>query len=237
MTGKGYACWLTVLLSCAGWVAAEAQPEAPPGPAIAPSTAVIGMEVKIRGPLSFPTYSADIVYFVRKCDGEDDCNGALIPSTFAKKGRAYLVGAKPGNYVAVAALFQVLNTQDRYVAYFPTAMIDATATQVSEGDARHLVGSFVLGTSIGLCRESAEPQQLDYAELIDPGSVKCGMAGTVMDKIARSNPVIVGGIAVPTGGPVYHYRGLAKEAHRGPADLERLEGLAEADLAGYRGRN
>lgn len=42
----------------------------------------------------------------------------------------------PGEYLAVAALFQVMKNRDRYVVCFPATVIDAAATQVMEGEAR-----------------------------------------------------------------------------------------------------
>lgn len=215
--------------------AAAEPPSLPEVPTPHPGTTIV-LEVKVRGPMGFPTYDADTVFFVRRCAADAGCDGTLIPSRFARKGRAYLVDVAPGQYVAVAAMFQVLGAADQYLVYFPQSIIDATDSEAAAGGGIIAAGSYVLGMSPSLCPDTAEPQQLAYAEMVEPDTKKCGFAKIVMDKVARSGPIIVGGIAIPTNALLYHNRGTAKESHREPAALERLKQMAAADLAEHAAR-
>lgn len=192
--------------------------------------AVVGISVRVRGPMSFPTYDADTVYFVKRCEPGETCDERLHASSHATHGRAYWVDAEPGAYVAVAASFQVLGAPDLYFVYFPSEVIEASLVQAVPGGIA-FAGSYVLSTSIGLCADTAEPVQLKYAEQIDLGSPKCGLVKSTLGKLAEGKYVIVGGKALPVGGYLYHYRGLAHTARRGADDEAKFLSQAPRDLA------
>lgn len=174
---------------------------------------VIDLKVRVSG---LATYRADVVYFVKSCsDVPSRCDDHLITSNYAKEGRVYLLNVPPGEYHAVAAAFEsgVFGDTSLYFAYFPSSLVNESSLQVVP---RRLVygGIYLVSASLGVCPESAESSQLKYAEMIEPGTPKCGFFRTLMHKLGSSDYMFVGGKAYSVGKQTYHYHGTTYEKQK-----------------------
>lgn len=170
------------------------------------------MTVKVRAS-GLITYRADQVYFVRVCvDADATCDDCLIASTFAKEGRAYLLNAAPGEYRAVAVAFDSGLPGDHsvYFTYLTGALSNDTVVHVRP---RTLVdaGNYLVTAEQGVCPDSAEPQQLKYAEQLEPGTPKCGLLKTMFHKLVSGDYLFVGGKAYAIGTQTFHYRATHHE--------------------------
>jgi hypothetical protein len=187
---------------------------------------VVAIEVELEPPIGLFSQKPDRVFFVRI-----DAEGGLtqhqvMPSSLAKDGRFYLLGAKPGAYAAVAALrmqsalplpmgaapgagVSVSIGRTGYTTYFAQELIDTTKVELgSAGFA--FMGSYRVKQAVGL--QGAEPIQLHYAELISPGVAKSG--------------------AVHLLSGDYHFRGAALDAKRMADVRTEFMRKAQVDLAG-----
>jgi len=194
------------------------------------SSSGIGVVVRLIGPLKFPTYDADVVYFARACADQEKCEATVYASSYAKDGRVYWLNVPPGDYVAIAASFSVLNAPDTYITYFPKKLVNLTRVNVETGKFMY-AGNYVLDTSIGICPSDADETQVYYAERFEPGSPKCGLLKTTMSKIAKAQVVFVGSHAFPIGGHMYHYRGSIHEASRDDSHEKGFLMRAQEDIA------
>lgn len=170
----------------------------------------IDIKVRVSGLL---TYRADIVYFVKNClEKSEQCDNRLIASNYAKEGRIYLLNATPGEYRAVAAAFDagIPGDDNLYFTYFPNSLINSASIQAAPNSLA-FAGSYLVSASYGVCPDSAEAIQLKYAELIEPGTPKCGLFKMTMHKLASGDFIFVGGKAYSVGKQTYHYRGTAYE--------------------------
>lgn len=225
-------CSLLVLLLLGG---CASRPEVPT-PASAQSAGVgLELTVRLHGLVS---YRADAVFFERSCeDGQAECTQPLIDSSYGKDGRVYLLNAAPGDYRAVAAMFQTGMPGDSslYFVYFPRALAEATRVRVNAGELA-FAGSHHLSAVLGLCPDSAEPEQLRYAEAIEPGTPKCGLLKMLLHRIASGDYIFIGGTAYPTGSQTYHYRGSSFQSQNGAAEASLFRESARSDLssAGWR---
>ncbi len=197
-------------------------------------SAAVGMALKVRIS-ALATYRADGAYFVRSCatGAGEACEERLTGSNYGKDGRLYLLNAEPGEYRAVAAVFRSGMPGDRslYFVYFPRAMADASKVQVRPGQFVH-AGSYLLSAFPGLCPGKAEPAQLKYAEMIEPGTPKCGFFKTLLHKLATDDHLFIGGTAYPVGIQTFHYRGDVFERRAEPAAAREFRKAARSDLAG-----
>jgi hypothetical protein len=186
---------------------------------------VIGIEVELEPPIGMFSQKPDRIYFVR-IDAEGElAQHQVIPSSLAKDGRVYLLGAKPGRYAAVAAFraqaavplpfgtatgpgVSVSIGRTGYTTYFAKDLIDTTRVELGSGGFAFM-GSYRVKQSVGL--QGAEPIQAHYAELISPGASKTG--------------------AVQLFGGDYHFRGVALDTK--PVADTRTDFLSKAqrDLA------
>lgn len=197
---------------------------------------VIDLKVRLSG---IATYKADVVYFVRNCPpAPEGCEDHLIPSNYAKDGRVYLLNAPPGDYRAVATAFEsgVFGDNSLYFAYLPNSLVNASSSRVQSGNLTY-AGSYLVSASHGVCPENAEPDQLKYAEMIEPGTPKCGFFKTLIHKLANSDYIFIGGKAYSVGKQTYHYQGTAYEKQQ-PSDAAAgafgavLKDLSETGWAG-----
>lgn len=190
---------------------------------------VINLKVRVSG---IATYRADVVYFVKDCPNSSESCDRLFSSNYAKDGRVYLLNAEPGEYRAVATAFEsgMFGDSSLYFAYFPSQLSIDSATRVHP---RHLAdaGSYLLAASLGVCPESAEPDQLRYAALIEPGTPKCGFFNTLMHKLGSADYIFIGGKAYSVGKQTFHYRATAYEKQATDSPYDFLE-AARRDLAG-----
>lgn len=171
------------------------------------------IEVKVRVS-NLATYRADAVYFVKNCvEGVGgQCDERLIASSYAKEGRVYLLNVPPGEYRAVATSFMsgVWGDNGLYFAYFPSALAKDSTIRVGPRQLAYL-GAFLLSASYGVCSDTAEASQIKYAELIEPGTPKCGWLKTTMHKLGSGDYVFIGGKAYVAGKVTFHYQGGAYE--------------------------
>jgi hypothetical protein len=192
---------------------------------------VIDLKVRVLG---LATYRVDSVYFVKSCsDSDKTCNGYLITSNYAKEGRVYLLNAEPGEYRAVAVAFEsgVFGDNSLYLTYLPSSLTNESAVQVLP---RRLAnaGSYLVSATSGVCPDSAESSQLKHAEMIEPGTPKCGIFKTLMHKLGGGDYLIVGGKAYLVGKQTYHYRGTTYEKQQDSKGMSSLLESAAADLVG-----
>jgi hypothetical protein len=216
-----------LLAGCASQSVPVPQPETA-------QSAGVGMELKVRVS-GLATYRADGAFFVRSCttDTRATCKERLTNSNYGKDGRLYLLNAEPGEYRAVAAAFRsgTPGDQSLYFAYFPSAMADASKVQVRPGQFVY-AGSYRLSAFLGLCPDKAEPAQLKYAEMLEPGTPKCGFFKTLMHKLATGDYLFIGGTAYPVGTQTFHYRGASFEKSAEPTDASNFRNAARRDLSG-----
>ena len=218
---------LMLLAGCASQSVPVPRPESA-------QSAGLGLELKIRVS-GLASYRADGAFFVRSCpaDAGSACEERLTGSNYGKDGRLYLLNAEPGEYRAVAALFRSGAPGDHnlYFAYFPAAMAEAATVQVRPGQIAY-AGSYRLSASPGLCPEQAEPAQLKYAEMLEPGTPKCGLLKILRHQLVTGEYQLIGGTAYPVGSQTFHYRGTAFERRAGPSDAEQFRNAASGDLSG-----
>lgn len=219
-----------VLVAVLMLAACAVVPTVPP-PADAQSSA-LGMYVEVRVS-GLATYRADTVYFVKRCPAEASCEERLVASNYAKDGRVYLLNAEPGEYLAVAAAFEsgMFADSSLYFTYFPPSLIKASAITVKVGGFAY-AGRYKLAASYGLCADSADPEQLKYAQMIDPNSLKCGFWRPLMHKMSSGDFMFIAGKAYPVGRQTYHYRGTSYEAMPNSQDADRFFEEARSDLSG-----
>lgn len=198
-----------------------------------PQSSALGVELKVRVS-GLVTYRADTIFFIRACDGAGiGCEQPLIGSSYARDGRIYLLNAPPGDYRAVAAMFYSGTPGDKslYFAYFPEALSTATRVRLRPGTLAY-AGSYVLATTYGVCPQTAEPDQLRYAELIEPGTAKCGLLASMLGKLSRGDYLFIGGTAYPLNGQTFHYRGGSFTKQPEPAGERAFREAARGDLGG-----
>ena len=190
-----------------------------------PQSSGLGLQVSLRAPIGIFSANPDQIYFA-KIDGEDGLlQQQIIRSNYIKDGRAYLLNARPGTYVAVAAYFSrkmlpagtpppsvkvkpgpVSHT---YNTYFSRELVEHTKVTVRENDFVFM-GSYAVYQSVGLA--GADAVQIHYQNVIAPGAT-------------------TGGFLIFLGAD-YHYRGTLLE--RKNDEMSRNEFLlrAKEDLAG-----
>ncbi len=216
---------LFTLLIAAGCATVPAVPKAENK-----SSSGIGIAIRLIGLLKIPTYDADVVYFAKACADQERCEETVYASNYAKDGRVYWLNAPPGDYVAIAASFAVLNAPDTYITYFPKKLINLTRVNVEMGKFVY-AGNYVFDTSIGVCPGDADETQVYYAERFEPGSPKCGLLKPTLSKIAKLQVIFVGSHAFPIGGHMYHYRGSIHEASRDDSHEKDFLMRAQGDIA------
>jgi len=161
-----------------------------------PQSSGLVIDVLLKAPIGIFSAKPDQVYFA-KVDGEDGLlQQQIIRSNYSKDGRAYLLNARPGTYVAVAAFltragvpagppapgFSISVTMGTsgYTTYFSKELVEQTRVTVRENDFVFM-GSYVLDQSTGL--EGADAVQAHYKNVIAPGATTnvllMGMSGNI----------------------------------------------------------
>lgn len=187
-------------------------------------SSAVGMAVKTRAPLGWPTEEPQVVFFV-KLDGDRGIRQlSIMRSNYAKDGRIYLLNVPPGDYAAVASFYaknpipaapaqpglsvSVSIGRTGYTTYFPEELVEQTRVSVGKGQFV-FAGSYVVSTSVGLTE--ADPIQLHYAEVIAPGIPKSGVGHMFSGD--------------------YHYRGSIHESKRDDDAKSEFLMKAREDLA------
>jgi hypothetical protein len=147
-----------------------------------PQSAGFGIDVTLKAPIGIFTNKPDQIYFAR-IDGEDGLlQQQIVRSNYVKDGRAYLLNARPGTYVAVAAFFArtmmsgppppgfsitLGGGKTGYTTYFQKEFVEHTKVAVRENDFVFM-GSYVVDQSVGL--DGADAVQAHYKNVIAPGA-------------------------------------------------------------------
>jgi len=157
-----------VLLS-SPWVEAKRTPLPEPNPERG------AIAVKMRG--RFPAGNkapAVQVYFVRLREEADRYGAeAVIPSNFSRDKQVYLLNARPGRYIAVAAQLRGSGPGEYYV--FPDmAAIGQTDVDVVPGR-MSFMGDFLFDLKVKMNKSDAA--QGHYLRLIRPGAARKGLMG------------------------------------------------------------
>ncbi len=161
-----------------------------------PQSSGLGIEVRLKAPIGIFSAKPDQVYFA-KIDGEDGLlQQQIIRSNYSKEGRAYLLNARPGTYVAVAVFFSRAGVpagapspgfsvsvgmgRSGYTTYFSKELVEHTKVTVRENDFVFM-GGYVVDQSVGL--DGADGVQTHYKNVIAPGAATgtflMGLSGDV----------------------------------------------------------
>lgn len=193
----------------------------------------IGVFVKVE--LSgLANYRADAVFFAKRCEANTVCDERLLRSNYAKEGRIYLLNAEPGDYVVVAAVVDTGLFGDHYlnITYFSQSLINSSAVPLS-GPGLTYGGSYEVAASLGLCPDNAEPVQLKHAQMIEPGTPKCGFWEPYFYRLSHTNLMFIGGKAYPSGNmPPSHFRETGYTSAQNDGDVAEFFARAKEDLAG-----
>ena len=201
-----------------------------PAPQTAQGTA-LGMQMKVRL-YGVTSYRVDALYFLRDCsDADRACDAALITSSYATEGRVYLLNAEPGSYRAVAAMFRsgLAGDPSLYFVYFPQALVEATRVSLQPGRFAY-AGSYLLDASRGVCPETADTDQLRYAEMLEAGTPKCGFWKPLLHTLATGDYIFLAGTAYPVGTQTFHHRGSDFQRFGDPAAAAAFGEAARSDL-------
>lgn len=148
-----------------------------------PQSSGLAIEVSLKAPIGIFSAKPDQVYFA-KVDGEDGLlQQQIVRSNYSKDGRAYLLNARPGTYIAVASFFSragvpagppspgfsisVTTGRSGYTTYFSEELVELTKVTVRENDFAFM-GSYVVDQSVGL--GGADGVQTHYKNIIAPGA-------------------------------------------------------------------
>jgi hypothetical protein len=176
-----------------------------------PQSSALVIDLTLKAPIGIVSNKPDQIYFAR-IDGEEGLlQQQIIRSNYVKDGRAYLLNARPGTYVAVGAFFSqyIQPSSATYRTYFSRELVEHTKVTVREGEFAFM-GSYIVDESFGL--DGADEVQNHYKNVIAPGAP----TSVFITSFTRD----------------YHYRGILRE--RKADDKTRNEFLqkAKGDLAG-----
>ena len=196
------------------------------------SGSAIGIEIRVLGPVGYSSTDADTVYFIRRCNHHFNCDEKPYVSHYAKDGRVYLLNPPVGDYEAVATSFTrtgVLSEPNVYITYLSTDAVRQTLVSVGKGQLI-FAGSYVIGTSLGVCPGKADETQLSFAAQFEPNTPKCGYLQRNSGQPVWKDNLFVSGKADPASTAFYHYSGAIKEMDRDrTSEIDFLE-KARADL-------
>jgi len=143
-------------------------------PAPDPARGSLAITLETKPPIKIGTMSANQVYFVRLDEGEKLSDGeSVIPSNFSGKNQIYLLNAKPGRYVAVAAQLDGGPRTDSH-AFLSEEAIQQTEVTVVPGKMT-FIGQFKLQASTNMSQ--ADSVEAHYYRLILPDVSKKGFMG------------------------------------------------------------
>ncbi len=136
-----------------------------------PQSSGFGIEVSLKSPMGIFSSKPDQVYFVKIDGGGILLQQEIISSNYSKDGRAYLLNALPGTYVAVAAFFFSYQlapggqNNKTFTTYFSKELVELTKVTVRANDFIFM-GSYVVDQSRGF--DEADGVQVHYKNVIAP---------------------------------------------------------------------
>ncbi|MCZ6656011.1 MAG: hypothetical protein O7C67_01830 [Gammaproteobacteria bacterium] len=154
-----------------------AEAKRPPLPQPDPGRGSIGVTIRAVPPGKIGRLTAVQVHFARPAEGEDVLNSEyVVSSNYSNKKQVYLLNAKPGRYVAVAARLSGggAATGFKYEAFFSKDMLSETEVTVVAGELTFM-GEFLLQTSTKMAE--ADPVQSYFYRLISPEAARKGFLG------------------------------------------------------------
>jgi len=171
----------------------------------------VAIDLTLKAPIGIFSNKPAQVYFARIDNQDGLLQQQIIRSNFIKAGRAYLLNARPGTYVAVGAYFlsPMQASRATYTTYFPKELVEQSKVIIRENDFVFM-GSYVVETSVGL--DGADVLQLHYKNVIAPGEAT--------------------GLLTMSFGGAIHYRGTLLERKNDEQTRNELARNAKEDLAG-----
>ena len=128
-----------------------------------PESSGLALDLRLRAPIGPFSRTPDQIYFV-KIDS-DDTSGPrqIVPSNYSTGSRAYLLNARPGTYVAVAAsLVQnqgMGGPSTRFTTYFSKELVEQTKVTLREHDFAFM-GTYIVDNLVGF--DGREGVDTDY---------------------------------------------------------------------------
>ena len=151
-----------------------------------------GVTFRLKAPMGMGIKKSAVqIFFVRLEGGDEDAFSAeqVIPSNYSKKKQVYLLNAKPGRYVAVAANLGSQATAGsmspvgggfsvgyqppvmKYSAFFSMAMIPQTEVTVVPGEMVFMGDLLAKGSTK---MENADAAQAHYYRMLSPEAAEKG---------------------------------------------------------------
>jgi hypothetical protein len=174
-----------------------------------PQGAALVIDLRTKAPIGIAGPDTVQVFFARIDNADGLLQQTIVRSNHVKDGRAYLLNARPGTYVAVASLAVNSAPRHTFTTYFPREVVERTRVTVGEGEFAAM-GSCLLGTSVGL--DGADEVQAHYKNVIAPGQA----TGTMAMAFSGST----------------HYRGQLIECKSDETGRKDVLQKARGDLAG-----
>ena len=157
-----------------------AEAKGPRLPAPDPERGAIAVTVRGRFPLGQKSPAIQ-VYFVRLAEDADMYSAeSVIASDFSKGKQVYLLNAKPGRYVAVAARLRnqaAFVAAGDYVVFFDRALIPQTAIEVTAGRIAFM-GDLAVDLKVKM--SEADEAQMHYLRLVEPEAARMGFMGRAL---------------------------------------------------------
>ncbi len=152
-------------------------------------SSIIGISINIMQPLSIFTSHPKAVYFVRMEDDDIINQNNLISSNYYKDDIIYLLNARPGRYIAVAAFEETIspsndeNEKSRTMYnsfYFPYNLIKMTEVELMPGDIAFM-GTITVKKPWSLSFSNPDEAQLYYCRLLQPEFADAEANSSVLD--------------------------------------------------------
>lgn len=146
-----------------------------------PHAAVLAIDMTLRQPMGDVRSKPNAVYFA-KIDGDGGLlQKQIIRANYIKDGRAYLLNAAPGTYVAVAAYVSppMLVTSTDSITYLSKELVEKSKTGVGDGEVAFM-GSFEVTQAAWL--DKADEVQMHYRDVLSPRESK-GLIAEYLNKI------------------------------------------------------
>jgi hypothetical protein len=143
--------------------------------------AMLAIDVTLRPPLG-DTRGKPAVVFLAKIDDDGSLlQKQFIRTNYVKDGRAYLLNAAPGTYVAFAAYENppMLVTTADSLTYFSKQLVEQTKVTLTEG-AFAFMGSFEVAQAAWA--DQADEVQVHYRSVLAPMEPK-GIVAQVLNKV------------------------------------------------------
>jgi len=120
-----------------------------------PLSSGLAIDVALKAPIGLFTRTPDQVYFARIDDEEGARRYQVIPSNYSRSGRAYLLNARPGIYVALGTVLEQSQSMGRpgpstrFATFFSRELVEQTRVTVPESELAFM-GAYVVGNAVGL---------------------------------------------------------------------------------------